>query len=494
MENRIYGILTIAVVGILYGFAYKKYRNHMVLYSLVLIILGGLILRIYTSLDFYLHPWDERYHALVAKNLIENPFKPLLYAQPLLEYDYKNWANNHIWVHKQPFPLYSIAMSILIFGKSAVSVRLPSIILNTLAIYATFKIGGQLASKKVGIIAAFLFSINGLIIELTAGRVATDHVDVFFLSLITLAVYQLFKSVDENSTFNILIGSILLGLAILSKWLPALITLPLWIMYAHGKLGPKQILSRLSLILCILVIVVLPWQFYIARQFPLEASWESYYNGLHFFKNLLPVDQAFYYHFDRMRIIFGELVYIPLIWLIYGITKSKNRRTILILLTWIIIPYLFFSLARTKMQAYIIFCAPAIFIMIGIFIQEIQKYKEKQKLVVTLISILLIVLPIRYTIERVKPFMNRDRNPEWISQLRSIEESNRETKKVLFNCEFPIESMFYTDIIAYNRIPSMDKLKEIHAQGYDIYIDDFYPVKNKFMNLPFVKYISLTKE
>ncbi len=493
MENRIYGIITIAIVVIIYSCAYKRYLNDKIYSSLSLIILAGLILRIFTSFDYYLHPWDERYHALVAKNLLENPFKPMLYNVPLLEYDYKNWANNHIWVHKQPFPLYSIALSIWLFGKSAFAIRIPSILLNTIAIYATFKIGHQLANRKVGLIAAFLFSINGLIIEQTAGRVATDHVDVFFLSLITLAVYQLFKSVDENSKFSFFIGSLFIGLAILSKWLPALIVVLLWIIYAHNKLKTKQILWQLSLILFIIGMVVFPWQFYIMSQFPLEATWESSYNKLHFFKNLLPVDQAYYYHFDRMRIIFGELVYLPLIWLAYRLTKSKNRQTIFIILSWIIIPYVFFSIAKTKMQAYIIFCAPAIFIMIGIFLQEIQQYKQKLKIMVTLISMLLIALPIRYSIERIKPFQLRDRNPEWISQIKSIDSAKPNTKKVIFNCQYPIESMFYTNMICYNRIPSLDKLHEILSKGYDIYIDDFYPIDNKFSNINFVQYVSLSK-
>ncbi len=38
-----------------------------------------------------LHDWDERYHALVAKNMIEQPFKPMLYKNPVLPYDYKDW-------------------------------------------------------------------------------------------------------------------------------------------------------------------------------------------------------------------------------------------------------------------------------------------------------------------------------------------------------------------------------------------------------------------
>ena len=76
MENRIYGVITIGLAVLIYTLAYKNYRKEKYQLCLFLIMLSGLILRVFTSLDFYLHEWDERYHALVAKNLIGNPFKP----------------------------------------------------------------------------------------------------------------------------------------------------------------------------------------------------------------------------------------------------------------------------------------------------------------------------------------------------------------------------------------------------------------------------------
>jgi 4-amino-4-deoxy-L-arabinose transferase len=249
MENRIYGIITIGIAVLLYAFAFKNYKKENYSNCLYFILIGGFLLRIYTSMDFYLHEWDERFHALVAKNLISNPLKPMLYSVPLLEYDYKNWAGNHIWVHKQPVPLYSIAISMLIFGKNTIALRIPSINLSTISILATFKIGKILTSSKVGILAAFLFSINGLIIESTAGRVATDHIDVFFYSLVTISVYLLLRSVKNNSTKSLILGAICTGIAILSKWLPALIVVPVWILFAYQKQSIKRIFGNIILLL-----------------------------------------------------------------------------------------------------------------------------------------------------------------------------------------------------------------------------------------------------
>lgn len=73
--------------------------------SVLLLIAGAFLLRISVSLDPFLHKWDERYHALVAKNLSGDLLTPKLYPEAPLAYDYKSWSDNYIWLHKQPLPL-----------------------------------------------------------------------------------------------------------------------------------------------------------------------------------------------------------------------------------------------------------------------------------------------------------------------------------------------------------------------------------------------------
>jgi len=44
--------------------------------------MGALGVRIFAAmLDPFLNTWDEQFHALVAKNMMANPFKPMLYAE-----------------------------------------------------------------------------------------------------------------------------------------------------------------------------------------------------------------------------------------------------------------------------------------------------------------------------------------------------------------------------------------------------------------------------
>src|SRR3989304_1111089 len=94
--------------------------------ALFLLFSVSLLLRLMmTTIDPYIHLWDEQFHALVAKNMMQNPFTPMMYANPVLDYDYTQWWSNHVWLHKQPLFLWCIAISYKIFGLNEFALRLP---------------------------------------------------------------------------------------------------------------------------------------------------------------------------------------------------------------------------------------------------------------------------------------------------------------------------------------------------------------------------------
>ena len=215
--------------GILFVIGYYYFMNKQYSISIFFIMLGGLSLRILPSTDILLHPWDERYHALVAKNLLLNPLKPLLYKNAVLPFDYKYWPECHIWLHKQPLTIWFISISYLFFGISEFSTRIPSIILSTFGIFLTYKRGEYVFNQKPGLFAGFLYAINGNIIGHMSGRYATDHTEISFLFFIQLAVLFSFFSAQKNGIMNSVLVGVFIGMAILCKWLVALIVIPLFI-------------------------------------------------------------------------------------------------------------------------------------------------------------------------------------------------------------------------------------------------------------------------
>ncbi|HLF65156.1 MAG TPA: hypothetical protein VI603_15435, partial [Saprospiraceae bacterium] len=96
-EHLVYELLAVSLPALasIFCFAWMKSDK----FALFLLFIGALVIRLYLiSLDPYLQDWDERFHALVAKNMIEHPFKPMLRINPIMPYDYTAWCCNHIWV------------------------------------------------------------------------------------------------------------------------------------------------------------------------------------------------------------------------------------------------------------------------------------------------------------------------------------------------------------------------------------------------------------
>ncbi|MFW5804854.1 MAG: ArnT family glycosyltransferase [bacterium] len=497
MNHIIVGIILLLVSGTGYFFAWKFFKAKKIIFSILLLMFGGFILRLYVASDQYLHPWDERYHAVVAKNMINDPLKPMLYKDPGLPHEYKNWTMSHIWLHKQPFPLWMMALSIKTFGTKEIAVRIPSILLTTMGILIIFLLGKSLYNERVGLISAFLYSINGLLIEITGGRIATDHIDVAFQFFILLAIYFALKFSKTNLIYYNIFCGISIGVAILSKWLPALIVLPIWLIFMHSTKEHKKlgVLLNFLILLAVTSIIFLPWQIYIFKVFPEEAKWESLYNIKHITGSLEGHGQPFYYFFNMIRINYGELIYLPLLWFFYTLIRKWQDPSRWVLAIWFVVPVLFFSFVQTKMQAYILFTAPAIFIISALFWDHLYYYRLrfKYKLLNYSVMFLLLALPYRYMIERVKPFEKGERNPVWASELKNFSrEISQQPKTVLFNTSYPVEIMFYTGISAYNHCPSVQTIKELAVKGYKIYLDDNdLPVK--LQNLPEVSIIKLSR-
>ena len=77
-----------------------------------------------------------------------------------------------------------------------------------------------------------------------------------------------------------------------------------------------------------------------------------------------------------------------------------------------------------------------------------------------LVMVLLLVLPVRYSIERLKPFIKTERNPQWTRELRELGREGYE-KGVLFNYSNYIEAMFYTGLTVYDRIPDQSLISDL---------------------------------
>lgn len=428
--------------------------------------------------DDFLHPWDERFHALVAKNMISNLSEPRLYSNPLINTEDLDWRYTTVWLHKQPLPLWSISTSLYFFGTKEFFVRFPSLILSTLSLLLTFSIARHLFNEKVGLLAVFFQAINGFVIEITAGRVATDHIDVFFMFFIELAIWFVIKHQQSIQIRYLYFIGIALGLAVLSKWLVAMIVIPLFWIINLDKLNFLDKIKYSLYIFLTSVVVWSPWQIYTAYMFPLETHTEQINIMKHYTEILDKQSGGAMYYFNKIRTNYHDLIYIPLIWFLYRAIKYKSNHNFF-LLAWILIPILFFSISETKMQGYILFISPALFIVISAFLAEFYQWNKVHNILKKLILVAFFAFPLVYCLDRV--FVKKyDNERTGIVNLKKAKPIIDKPNVVIFNCKNYVEAMYYFRCIAYDYMPTKDQIDYLKSKKYNLYCfddDSSKPVK-----------------
>jgi len=447
--------------------------------NLLLIVATAGILRFVAATDLFLHPWDERYHALVAKHLMAEPFTPTLYRTPVLDYDYRHWYENHIWLHKPPLTLWLMAASMRLFGVNELAIRLPSILFSTLAVLCTWSVGRRLFDERTATLAASLHAIDGQLLDLAGGRAPTDHVDTMTVVFIAIGCSIAVTARSERSWMRATGAGVAAGLVMLTKSFVGMLIPLVWLVARWRRGDVPRVLLEVLAIGLIAFTLWLPWQLHIHLCFPEEAKWEAEYGLRHFVETLEGHGHPPWYYAKRLARTGGWTSVAAVAWFIGVIGCGKYRRGWPAVLAWIVLPFGVFSLAATKMPAYTAVAAPAVFVVVAAFwwkLRDVQRGISSRPLlrwsVITLLALTLL-LPGIYAVERLKLHGRYDRDPSWAQQIRMLPVQLGDKPTVILGSIHPIETMFYTDYIAYSRAAPRPKVvRQLQRQGYRVLVDD----------------------
>jgi 4-amino-4-deoxy-L-arabinose transferase-like glycosyltransferase len=289
---------------------------------------------------------DESFHAVVARNLLHHPFTPILIEHPYLEFAYRDWQANHIWLHKPILPLWQIALSLALFGVSMLALRLPSAILATASGYLTYAIGQRLLGRLPALIAASLQAFTPALMTLVQGYVFSDHIDVALLFWTELAILLLMRAIfgpSRRVTLYVILAGVAQACAFLSKTYPAfVVTLIAAAACFLRLLKPRH----LGLFFAVTVLTIAPWTIACAIRFPEEFTWEH----TQIFRHLGADVEGFSAPWDRLLFEYSlniyHLFYAPVlvaaILLLPRAIKERNARLGL-LYTWalgVLVPHL----------------------------------------------------------------------------------------------------------------------------------------------------------
>ncbi|MDQ3142021.1 MAG: glycosyltransferase family 39 protein [Bacteroidota bacterium] len=427
---------------------------------------------------------------------MNNPLKPTLFATPILDYDYRNWTGNYIWLHKQPLFLWQIALSLKFFGINELSVRIPSIILHALATIMIYRIGKISINSTIGFYGALFFTVAYYPLELIAGKYATDHNDVAFLFYVVASFWSWFEFQQSQKRYWIILIGIFSGCAVLVKWLFGLLIYFVWIISIGATdrrnwIKLKSYFPVLSA-LAISVFVFIPWQLYILNKFPSEARYEYELNSAHLFRAVEGHAGNIWFHFDAVKKLYGSGDAIPFLLLFGFFLLLKNTRQIfrIAILSMIIFTFGFYSFAATKMTSFTIVVFPFAFLGLATLTDSAINLIRKRipynlfenifrPIALTTICLLLINL------SRIKNYhtewkpednCNRTADIEQMAFIKKISDTLHDSKYVVFNADVRVNGhipvMFYTDFIAYDFVPGRSQIEKAKSQSYKIAILD----------------------
>ena len=493
-------------------FFYTRNKSNLSFWTL---LLGAFCIRIFMSLlDPYLNLWDEQYHALVAKNLILHPLKPTLIENPVIYFQY-SWVNGHIWLHKQPLFLWIIALSLKVFGVNEFAVRLPSILMSTIVVGFIFDIGKRTLHVSVGYIAALLFATGNFSLELVSGFFGIDHNDVAFLFFVTGSIYFGIRYNEKKSMSLLIWVGIFSGGAFLVKWVMGLIVYFGWsvgILLNKADKNKVQQIKYLLFSFSIALIVLLPWQIYILKVFPLESHIEFDLNSKHFFEVVEGHGGNALFYWFNLNQLFGKGQLIPFLILFSLFFFFRNLSTNIqriFFFSIIIFVYAFFTLARTKMSGFCYFMSPIIYLSLGCLIFEFQKLLKQlitNKIVFNSIRFILLFLifysninlhEIQWQHTLIKS--NETARKERLQTMQAIRQVQKEIgngNNIIFNCkpQDHIPFMFYTGNLAYDFIPTQEELviamkseKRI-VIFYSRNLPDYITLDNRILIIKDIKY------
>lgn len=489
LETKI-GLLSIYSILVLSAYLFFIRRQEKK--SLYLLVGGSLCLRLLMCfLDPYLHEWDERFHALVAKNMMDNPLRPMLYTQPVIDYNYESWCCNHIWLHKQPLFLWQMALSMGLFGVNEIALRLPSALLGTLSIPMIYQIVQYWSKEKnIAFITAFLAASFFYHLELISGRYGMEHNDLAFYFYLTASIWAWTKYWHlKDIKWAIGVGCFV-GCAIMNKWLTGLLVYAgwSWMQLIHPQLLKSvKIYGHFSFAIISSLMVALPWQLYISIQFPEESAWEYQLNARHVTEVIEGHSGDAFFYINKMNEHYGIYLCIflilGLIIQIFRIAKNKEESSLLVM------GILFFSffnfIVKSKVSGFLFPISAFFFMWIAIglhqTIQTIHPLKFINKIPIRLCLFLTTTLWGVYllsfnNVARYRADDNIIRN-EKIANTQTFKNLDlphqKDKQLVLFNTKTmqQVELMFYQDCSAYAWFPKQEVFEKLEQnQAYTLMV------------------------
>lgn len=470
--------------------------------ALVLLSLAALAVRLYIwDQEAYLHTWDEKFHALVAKNMTTSPLVPRLYPEALIDYDYKDWTANHIWLHKMPLFLWESALSMKAFGVSLFTLRLPSLIKITLLPLLVAHLAERLVDRRTALIACLFAAFSFQLSMTGVGALTTDHSDISLLFYFTVALLSGYLYLDGSQRRYLLGLIIASAAAMMSKWIIGLAPILITLMAA----ALTQRYDHLPRLLCAILFSAAPlavWMIYTHHAFPIEASYELGQLGAHASSAVEGHHGGADFYLSSLFDQYGPLVFICFLLATYSYRRSRLRLYYLILVPITIVAV--FSAMSTKMHNYILIASPLLWITMSAALVNLSRAIKARGLRSFLLSCLVLIslwsiakpdVVHRYLHQDVVGHFiripDRERQLQMTASIRELDIPDGAVITGVQSYDY-IDFMYYHDVLAYPSLSPVQLAGLAHDRA--VYQAKYPPRDSSTENKYSVRLVSISNK
>jgi outer membrane protein assembly factor BamB len=283
------------------------------------------------------------------------------------------WAFGGIfWTGKPPLVMWLMSLAYQVFGVNNFTSRIWSPVFGTLSLVLVFYLGKKLYNSYVGFLSALVLG-TFTTFYVFARHAMTDVPFVFFI-LASIYFFGLNEK-DENTSRYAALSGLFFGLALMTKLIAALL-IPL-IIFTYLIATKRSIRSlftkRFALFWGAGLLVFSPWMIYMVLSFGSEfLRWFFVYSG--FIRTVSPLEghvEGYLYYFSQFASS-ETLLWVILLPFAAGLCAfnlfiRRSREDTLILM-WMLIVLLVFTLAQTKLYWYILPAFPAFALAISSFL------------------------------------------------------------------------------------------------------------------------------
>lgn len=336
---------------------------------------------IWLKIDTFPLVWDSARHYLVSLSYFEVLSHPSInILQEIADVDTAYPPLAKIAV----MPIYAI------FGRRPdTAVLAMNSIFLFIIIFSVYFLGRRLYNKNAGILASFIITMYPVVF----GQSRWFMLDLSLVAMVSLGIYLLLLTDSfRNRKYSILFG-IVSGLGMLAKFTyPIFVMGPLiYILRTESKfIGKQHIINILySVIFCCLISSV--WYVPNTGRFLEQVIYNADdWGELHNLPGIFTMESALYYIINSLDVLSFMSFLLLIVATLYLLKLKSNRVSFLIL--WIIVPFIIFSLIRTKDLRFIMPSLPAVALISAIGLERINPERIK----IILISLIVILASLQY--------------------------------------------------------------------------------------------------